>query len=181
MTAIAFQGALGAFGEEAASLLWPAGSPLPRRTFSEVIEAVESGEAEGGVLPIQNRIAGPVAESLTALSGRAVQIVDRVDVPVRLHLLGMPGSALDGVRRAASHPVALAQCRRFFAERPTLTAVSWYDTAGAAHDVRSAGDPSFAAIAGHAAQARYGLIVLAADVHDRRDNATTFVAIRRQR
>ena len=181
MIRVAFQGELGAFSEAAAVRLWAgARELLPRRTFAQVIRAVETGEADAGVLPVENRIAGPVPGSLAALHEAAViEVVGSVVLPIRLHLLSLPQADLARLTRIASHPIALIQCRAFLGRLPGVATVAWYDTAGAARDVAAARDPTFAAIAGLDAAERYGLALLACDVQDHPDNHTRFIWIRR--
>jgi prephenate dehydratase len=100
-----------------------------------------------------------------------------VVIPIRHCLLGVPGAELAQVREARSHPVALSQCRAFFAEHPSIRAQAVYDTAGAAEEVAAAGDPALAAIASRHAGDRYGLAVLRSDLQDRDDNQTRFYLI----
>jgi prephenate dehydratase len=182
MIRIAFQGALGAFSEQAAGMLWGSGCELvPVDTFAAVIDAVEAGKVEGGVLPVENSIAGPVHASLAALRrARRIEITGRLALAVRQHLLGVRGATPAGLARVASHPMALAQCGSFLASLPHVAVQEWYDTAGAARDVAVAGDPAFGAIAGRSAAERYGLDLLVSDVHDRADNVTHFIAIGRR-
>lgn len=172
-----FQGALGAFSEEAVRLLVPAAEPVPRTTFDAVVQAVESGEDPYGVVAVENTLAGAVAEAYDALERGDVKVVAEAAIPIRHMLLGLPGAKLEGVREARSHPVALSQCRGFFAAHPGIRAQAVYDTAGAAQEVAETGDPSLAAIASRRAGERYGLEVLQADLQDRDDNQTRFYLI----
>ncbi|MHB1326772.1 MAG: prephenate dehydratase domain-containing protein [Gemmatimonadales bacterium] len=182
MMRIAIQGELGAFSEIAAeSLSGGRHQVVPTRSFRAVVEAVETGSVDAGVLPVENRTVGPVVDSLTALSaGTAVEIDGECIVPVRLHLMGLDGARVGRLARVASHPVALAQCQRFLSQYPGWTVEAYYDSAGAARDVAAGGESSFAAIAGVAAATRYKLAILAHDVHDLPGNATRFVLIRRR-
>lgn len=182
MMRIAIQGELGAFSELAAeSLSGGRCQVVPTRSFRAVVEAVEAGRVNAGVLPVENRTVGPVVDSLAALaSGTAVEIDGECLVPVRLHLIGLSTASLHTLTQVASHPVALAQCRRFLARYPGWIVDDYYDSAGTARDVAGRGEPSFAAIAGIAAATRYGLALLATDVHDLPGNATRFVLIRRR-
>ncbi|MDF1506004.1 prephenate dehydratase domain-containing protein, partial [Roseisolibacter sp. H3M3-2] len=134
---VAFQGAPGAFGESAALRWRPDARALPCPTFDAARERAARGEAEAAALPVENRIAGPVAEARAALGARvAVLRVDaEVTEPVALCLLALPGAAEGALRAARSHPVALAQCGAFLAARPALAPEPWWDTAGAARDV----------------------------------------------
>ncbi len=181
MMRIAIQGELGAFSEIAAeSLSGCEHQVVPTRSFRAVVEAVETGRVDAGVLPVENRTVGPVVDSLAALSSGAVEVDGECIVPVRLHLMGLDRARPDGLAHVASHPVALAQCQRFLAQYPAWTVEAYYDSAGAARDVAARGEASFAAIAGAAAASRYRLAILARDVHDLPGNATRFVLIRRR-
>jgi len=175
---IAFQGEYGAFSEEAARA-WFGGdaATLPCREFREVVDRVVRGEVRYGLLPVRNSLVGSVAPARAALAGAAVRAVGGVTLPIRQALLGLPGAALAGIRRAVSHPVALAQCGRFFRAHPWIAPTTGYDTAGAARGVAAGGDLSVAAVAGHGAASRWGLEVLVAEIHDRSDNRTHFVVI----
>ncbi|HVE79636.1 MAG TPA: prephenate dehydratase domain-containing protein [Gemmatimonadaceae bacterium] len=177
---VAFQGAPGAFGEEAVVRHFgPTAQPLPSATMGDVVRAVEGGSADAGVLPVANAIAGPVRDALDAVAAGAVRVVGEVTVPVRLALLALPGARLAGLRSVASHPVALAQCGTFLAAHPRLLPRPAWDTAGAARDVATAADPTAGAIAAAQAAARYGLVVLADGIQDRENNVTTFVVVER--
>ena len=178
-TVVAFQGELGAFGERAVRQLWGESAvPLPCRRFSDAVGAVAGGRAQAAVIPVENSIAGPVEEARRALDAHpALRVVGETTVHVRLALLGVPGAALDGVRVARSHAVALAQCASFLAAHPSIAVEPWYDTAGAASDVSCIADPTIAAIASPDAAERYGLVVLVDDITDRGDSETRFVAV----
>lgn len=175
---VAFQGELGAFSEEAVRALYgEAATPVPLREFRNVGEAVAEGRVEAAVLPVENSIAGSVGASYDVLLSLPLRVVGEVVRPIRHCLLGVPGATPEGVRRAESHPVALAQCTEFLRARPGIEAVAVYDTAGAARQVADAGDTGVAAIASRLAGERYGLEVLAADIQDRDDNQTRFYAV----
>lgn len=174
---VGFQGALGAFSEEAVRALVPDADPVPLATFDAVVRAVEGGSVEAGVLAVENTLAGAVAEAYEALVGGHVTAVAEVAIPIRHCLLGLAGSSVEKIREARSHPVALSQCRGFFADHPKIRAQAVYDTAGAAEEVAALGDPSLAAIASARAGERYGLEILMADLQDRDDNQTRFYLI----
>lgn len=177
---VAFQGEAGAFSEEAVyAAFGEDAEPVPCREFRDVAAAVDSGAVDLGLLPIENSLAGSVTGSYDVLVHSDLQVIREVTRPIRHFLLGAPGSTLVDVRRVISHPVALAQCTRFFAERPWMQAVAVYDTAGAARDVAAAGDPALAAVASRQAGRRYGLEILAEDLQDRADNQTRFLAVAR--
>lgn len=177
---IAFQGEPGAYGEEAVIGYFGAGrveaAPVP--TFAAVCAAVESGTAAGGVLPLENSAAGSVGDALDALVRGRLRVVGELLLPVRHHLLALPGTELADVERVASHWQALAQCERFLSSR-RWTLVAAADTAGAARELSQAGDRRLAVIASRAAAARYGLAVLAGDIQDDPGNTTRFAVIAR--
>lgn len=180
MTTVAFQGELGAFSEEAVHRFFGEGvEPIPRRGFVEVGVAVVTGEVDFGLLPIENSLAGSVVGSYDVLSGGGLEVLGEVVIPIHHCLLGVVGAELSQVTHVLSHPVALAQCQRFFQSHPAMEAVVFYDTAGAAREVASAGDPTRAAIAARGAARRYGLEVLLGDIEDRHDNQTRFLVVAR--
>lgn len=175
---VAFQGELGAFSEEAVRVFFGAeAEAMACREFADVAAAVVRGEAAFGMLPVENTLAGSVVAAYDVLATQPVEIVGEVVTPIHHCVLGLPGAELVELSRVHSHPVALAQCTRFFAAHPRLSAVAAYDTAGAARDVAAGGDPTRGAIAGRGAAARYGLAMLAADVEDRPDNQTRFLVV----
>ena len=175
---VAFQGELGAFSEEAVRALYgEAAEPVPLREFRDAGEAVVGGRVDAAVLPVENSIAGSVGPAYDVLLSLPLRVVREVVRPIRHCLLGVSGAAMETVRRAVSHPVALAQCTEFLRARPAMEAVAVYDTAGAAREVAAVRDPAVAAIASRLAGERYGLDVLAADIQDRDDNQTRFYAV----
>jgi prephenate dehydratase len=177
---VAFQGELGAFSEQGVAQLWPEAEPVPMREFIDVARAVERGEVDLGLLPIENTLAGSVIGSYDALFAcDALHVVAETVVPIHHCVLALSGATLDVLRTVASHPVALAQCERFLRGHPHIVARATYDTAGAARDVVARSDPTAAAIAGRPAAERYGLDIVAADVEDRPDNQTRFLAVAR--
>ena len=175
-----FQGALGAFSEEAVRILVPESEPVPRPSFDAVVGAVASGEDRWGVVAVENTLAGAVAEAYDALEGGDVTVVGEVAIPIRHCLLTLEGATIAGLREARTHPVALSQCKGFFARHPAIQPRAVYDTAGAAAEVAASGDLTIAAIASRRAGERYGLEVLEADLQDRDDNQTRFYLIERE-
>ena len=180
---VAFQGESGAFSEAAALQLVPGPlSLLPCATFDAAARAVVDGHADLAVIPVENLIAGPVHEAISAMARFAsLERVGELVLPVRLALLGLAGASAQGVREVLSHPVALRQCTRFLARHPAIVAVEAHDTAGAARLVAIRREPAVAAIAAPWAATHYGLVILAEGLEDRADNATTFVLVRRRR
>jgi prephenate dehydratase len=181
-TSVAYQGLPGAFGEEAIIGFFGADAvtPAPMPTFSAVCSAVESGEVAAGVLPLENSVAGTVGDALDALADGALRVVGELVMPVRHHLLALPGVRLEEIERATSHWQALSQCERFLAGH-SWAVLPAADTAGAARDLAEAGDRSTAAIASERAAERYGLAVLAANVHDVDHNLTRFAVLAPER
>jgi len=177
-TRVAFQGELGAFSEEAVHRFFGEDvEPVPHRDFAEVGRSVASGDVEFGLLPIENSLAGSVVGSYDVLARGKLRIVGEVITEIHHCVLGVPGARLDDLERILSHPVALAQCTKFLRARPGVESIAVYDTAGAAKDVATAGNPHHAAIAARRAADRYGLDVLAENVEDRPDNQTRFVVV----
>ena len=178
---IAFQGELGAFSEEAVQQAFgPNEEPLPCRENADVARRVAKGEAQAGVLPVENTLAGTVAASYDAILGEpTLHVVREVVIPIHHCVMGRPGASLEQLRTIASHPIALAQCAAWFAQHPRIEARAAYDTAGAARDVSRANDPTRGAIASRFAALRYNLTVLAENVEDRHDNQTRFVVLQR--
>jgi prephenate dehydratase len=177
---VAFQGEHGAFSEEAArSLLGATVVTVPRLDFAGVADAVRSGAADRGVLPIENSIHGSVTAAYDVLAGGDFTVLARTVRPIRLCLAGLHRARLTDVRRVISHPVALDQCQRLLRELRRVDVVATHDTAGAAREVAWSGDPTLAAVASRPAAERYGLRVLRDDVQDRPDNQTRFLLIGR--
>jgi prephenate dehydratase len=177
---VAYQGEPGAFSEMAILAL-PLGGldALPCRTFADVIAAVESGHAELGLLPTENSIAGPVADSVDVISRSSLVIAGTTSLAIHLSLLATPGATVESLRSVESHPVALKQCRKFLAGHPMLRPVASHDTAGAAREVAASGDRTRGAIASSRAGELNGLVVLATGLEDRSDNVTQFAIVAR--
>jgi len=178
---VAFQGEHGAYSEDAIGARWgDAATPLPARTCADVVAAVDGGAADYGVLAVENTLAGSVVAAYDALAAApALVVVGEVIVPIRHCVIGLAGATLGSIATVESHPVALAQCTRFFAAHAHVEPRAAYDTAGAARAVAEAGDVRRAALAGRAAARRFGLAVLAGDVEDRSDNQTRFLVVAR--
>lgn len=175
---VAYQGAPGAFSEDAARELAGSDALLhPLNTLDDVFQALAMGVAEFAVIPVENSLAGPVPRASELIRRHGGRVMAEHSLRIAHALIGCPGATIDGVRSVASHPVALAQCRRFFAERPQIAEVTAFDTAGAAAEVVAAGNPASAAIASERAAALYGGVVLLSEIQDRRDNFTRFVVV----
>ena len=178
---VAFQGELGSFSDEAIQQLYGGDvQRLPYRDFADVTASVAAGVADRGVLPIENTMAGSIAGAHDAISAMpGLHVVAETVVAVHHCLLGPPNTTFEQVTSVLCHPVALAQCQKFFAENPQLEVHPSYDTAGAAMDVSKVADPAFAAVASRRAALHYDLRVLKSDIEDRADNQTRFLALSR--
>jgi prephenate dehydratase len=176
---VAFQGDRGAYAESAIAQIWRHPVEfIAVPTFTGAVRAVEEGTADACVIPVENSILGRVDAGWQALAtSPTLRTVGEAFVPVRHCLLAPKGATLQGLRSASSHPVALAQCSRFFETHHWIKPSKSFDTAGAAREVAERGDLSQAAIASQAAGERYGLAVLEEAVQDARDNHTRFVAV----
>ena len=178
MKRAAFQGVPGAFSHEACAALLPDHAPAPYPDFAAVFAAVERGEADRAVTPVENSIAGPVPEVAALLPASPLVVEAEAWRPIRLALLALPGVALAELRTAHSHPMALKQCVRSLAALG-LTPVEAFDTAGAAAELAAAGDRTRAAVASRTAGAIAGLQVLHEGLEDTPDNRTRFLVLRR--
>lgn len=177
MVRVAFQGEHGAYSEEAAlRALGAEAEVLPRRTLRDVFDAVESGEAALGVIPVENSRAGTIPESYDLLLQRSLVIRGEVAVRVEHCLLARPGTSVSQVRRVFSHPQALAQCEAYL-QRLGAEPVAVYDTAGSARALAAGTEPAGAAIASARAATLYGLEILARGIEDTQDNTTRFYVV----
>lgn len=174
MTHIAFQGAAGAYSHLACLEGAPHLTPLPCADFESAIMAVTSGKATHAMLPIDNTLAGRVADIHRLLPESNLHIIGEYFLPIRHCLLGVKGATLQDVTIASSHIHALPQCRDFIAAHKLQRHVS-SDTAGAAQEVAERNDKSWAAIASSIAAEIYGLDILATDIADATNNRTRFV------
>lgn len=176
---IAIQGEPGSFSHEAALMLVPFAEIVPCALSAEVFAAVASGMADGAVIPIENSLAGSVSEHFDLLLSHDVKAERETSLRIRHNLMTAPGVAMDAIERVYSHPVALAQCRRFLAEHPKMKALAFYDTAGSAKQIMETNDRRAAAIASEAAAQFYGAQILQPDIEDNPENFTRFFLVRR--
>jgi prephenate dehydratase len=176
---VAFQGEPGAFSEEAAVQLLGEGiTTVPRPTFDAAFRAISDGLADALLAPVENTLAGPVVRVYDLLLESSLTITAETILPIEHHLIGCPGASLDALRSVASHPMALAQCERFFLAHPALKRVPAEDTAGSVRQALASGDKSSAAIAGRRAAEHYAGVILAAAIQDNSENFTRFVLLR---
>lgn len=175
----AYQGAPGAHSHMAAREARPALDTLALPTFDDVFAAVADGRAGLGVIPVDNAIAGRVADVHHLLRNAALHIVGEYFHPVRHHLIGIDGATLDGVETVSSHVHALDQCRDAI-NALGLQRIVAADTAGAARDLAAAPDLKHAVIASDLAAEIYGLQILRRDIHDIESNRTRFLLMARE-
>ncbi len=181
MRLIAIQGEAGSFSHAAAlEVLGSEVRLVPCATFDELFRAVEANAADRGIVPIENTLAGSVHENYDLLSEHALHVVAETELRIRHCLIARRGVALSDVARVASHPVALAQCRRFFVEHPRLVAVPAYDTAGSVRDLMTGKAGVDAAIASALAAELYGAAVLREGLEDHPENYTRFLIVARE-
>jgi len=176
---IAFQGELGANSHIACNEAYPGYQPLPCSTFEDAFAAVRSGRADLAMIPIDNSVAGRVADIHHLMPQSKLHIVAEWFLPVQHQLMAPKGATLKTIRTVESHIHALGQCRniiRALGVRPVVAA----DTAGAAREVAEAGDISRAALATKLAAKIYRLRILKKDVADAKHNTTRFVVLARK-
>jgi prephenate dehydratase len=176
---IAFQGEPGANSHIALLEAYPNAEPLPCPTFEDALGAIASGEAELGMIPIENSVAGRVADIHHLLPQSGLFIVGEWFLPIRHQLMAPRGAALADIKTVESHVHALGQCRNIIRKLGIRPVVSG-DTAGAARLIAERGDKSCAAIASRLAAEIYGLDILAEDVEDETHNTTRFVMLARE-
>ena len=176
---IAFQGELGANSHLAISEAYPDAEPLPCATFEDALAAISSGEAALGMIPIENSVAGRVADIHHLLPASGLYIVAEWFLPIRHQLMAVKGVTLKDITTVESHVHALGQCRRIIRKLGIKPVVAG-DTAGSARDIAQRGDRTCAAIASRLAAEIYGLDILAEDIEDEAHNTTRFVVLARE-
>lgn len=176
---IAFQGAPGAYSDLACRNARPELSTLPCRSFEDTIAAVHNGQATFAMIPIENSVAGRVADIHNLLPSSGLYIIGEHYQRVNHFLLGLKGAHLHQITHVHSHIHALNQCRKLIRELG-LEAMVRLDTAGAAAEIAAAGDPSQAVIASELAGAIYGLVTLRANIEDAAHNTTRFLIMAKE-
>jgi prephenate dehydratase len=171
---IAFQGAPGAYSDLACRTARPELATLPCRSFDDAFAAVRDGLAALAMIPIENSVAGRVADIHHLLPDSGLHIIGEHYQRVNHHLLGLPGARIERLTHVHSHIHALNQCRTLIRDL-RLEAVVRLDTAGAAAEIAEAGDPTQAVIASELAGDIYGLVSLRANIEDARHNTTRFL------
>jgi prephenate dehydratase len=173
---IAFQGELGANSHEVCLAAYPDFEPVPQHSFEDAFEAVRSGDCRLGMIPVENSIAGRVADVHYLLPNSGLRIIGERFKPIHFHLMVNPGVKLEEVKTAASMPIALGQCRKTL-RRLGLKTEPVADTALAAKQLAERPDRTRAAISPALAAQMYGLEILQRDVEDEHTNTTRFLVM----
>ncbi|MDE0985215.1 MAG: prephenate dehydratase [Yoonia sp.] len=176
---IAFQGELGAYGHQACADARPNFSPLPCETFDDAIESVRKGDADLGMIAVENSTYGRVADVHSLLPESGLHIVDEVFVRVHVNLLVKPGAQLAAIKTAYGHPVILPQCAGFLREN-LITGRATSDNARAAREVSEGDDLTVGALASELAADIYGLDIIARHIEDADNNTTRFLVMARE-
>ena len=177
---VAFQGERGAYSEAAAIAFFGDGiEPVTCPTFDAVFDAVDCGECERGIVPVENSLAGSIHRNYDLLQRHTLSIVGEHIFRVRHCLIAHPGATLTGIRKIISHPQALAQCEGYI-DRLGLEREPWYDTAGAVKSLLEEARHDHAAIASRRAAEVYKMQILASGIEDVAANYTRFLALARE-
>jgi prephenate dehydratase/chorismate mutase len=175
---VAFLGERGTFSEEAAErLLGETGELIPRPTFESLFTAIDEGSADYILVPLENSLAGSVHRCYDLLLESTLAIVAEIILPISHFLIGCRGASLESIETVESHPVALAQCERFFAAHPHIERVATDDTASSVRRVVQSGDLTRAAIAGKRAANIYCGVILQEHLEDHAENYTRFALL----
>src|SRR3569833_891618 len=176
---IAIQGEPGSFSHEAALGLAADAVIVPCALSADVFKELVEETVDAAVIPIENSLAGSVLEHFDLLLQHDVKVVRESLLRIRHNLIAISGATIGDIDRVFSHPVALAQCRRFLAEHPRMESYAFYDTAGSVKQLVELRDKHAAAIASDAAAHYYGAEILRSDIEDNPENYTRFFLVRR--
>jgi len=176
---IAIQGEPGSFSHEAAMNLVADAVIVPFALSADAFAAVANGSVNAAAIPIENSLAGSVSEHFDLLLTHPVVVERETLLRIRHNLIAISGASIGEIDRVFSHPVALAQCRRFLARHPRMESYAFYDTAGSVKQLVELRDRHAAAIASDAAAHFYGAQILEADIEDNPENFTRFFLVRR--
>ena len=176
---IAIQGEPGSFSHEAAMKLVDDATIVPCSLSADVFAALAEGAVDAAVIPIENSLAGSVSEHFDLLLAHDVAVQRETLLRIRHNLIAISGTTIGDIDRVFSHPVALAQCRRFLAAHSKMEAFSFYDTAGSVKQLVELRDRHAGAIASAAAAEYYGAQILKANIEDNPENFTRFFLVRR--
>ena len=178
MKKAAYAGAKGAYAHQAMMRYFKNDIfPVEKENLAGVFSAVETGECDYGILPVENTITGAVTQNLDLLAATELYICGEILLGIEHQLLGLPGAELDGVCQVFSHEQALTQCSQYLEKHRQWLKIPYFNTAVAARHVAELNDPACAAIASAYARDTYGLITLARDIADLKGNTTRFYVI----
>lgn len=179
-TTVGFQGERGAFSEEAAIALLGSDIELvPFPTFAVLFRSVNEELLDYLVVPIENSLIGPIENNAALIRDSSLVTLRDVRKRIQQHLIACPDAKFEEIETAESHPVALAQCQRFFLRHPEIKPIEAEDTAGSVRRIIESGDRRRAAIAGRRAAEIYGGIILKENIEDDAHNYTRFVLLKR--
>jgi len=178
---ISIQGEPGSFSHQAAMKMVDDAVIVPCGLSADAFDALANGRVEAAVIPIENSLAGSVSEHFDLLLAHDVKVEGEALLRIRHNLIAICGTHIGEIDRVYSHPVALAQCRRFLAHHPRMESYAFYDTAGSVKQLVETRDRHAAAIASKAAAEYYGAQVLQSDIEDNPENYTRFFLVRRTR
>jgi prephenate dehydratase len=176
---VAFQGEPGAFSHAAAHAVFPKGEAVPCLTFEDTLQAVLRGDADFGVVPVENSLYGRITDIYHLLPESGLFITGEHFLRIEMNLLGVKGATLKDIKTVQSLSVALGQCRKFIRKHRFKT-INAVDTAGSAREVAERGDKSLGAIASRFAGEVYGLELLAENIEDAAHNTTRFLVVSRE-
>lgn len=177
---IAIQGEPGSFSHEAALKLVPTAEIVPCALSAGVFAALDDCSVDAAVIPIENSLAGSVLEHFDLLLSHDVLVERETRLRIHHNLIAISGTEVASIDRVFSHPVALAQCRRFLADHPRIQSLAFYDTAGSVKQIIEQRDRHAAAIASAAAARHYGAAILVEGIEDNPENYTRFFLVRRR-
>ncbi|MYG09343.1 MAG: prephenate dehydratase [Rhodobacteraceae bacterium] len=177
---ISFQGELGAYSHEACRQARPDWNYLPSISFEDAISAVLNNKSEEVMLPVENSIYGRVADIHKLLPESGLFINDEVFVKIEINLMVLPGTSLEEVKYAYSHPVLLGQCKKFLKQNDIIPLTS-VDTSGSARLVAEKQDPSYAALASNLASQIFKLQIIQKNIEDAHFNRTRFIIMSKNR
>jgi prephenate dehydratase len=178
----AFQGERGAYSEAAAAAFFgETVQVIPCQDFDTVFEAVTTGQADHGVLPVENSLAGSIHRNYDLLLRFNLSIVGEVQIPIAHQLIGLPGIALTEIKKVYSHPQALAQCEHSISRiLPHAERIATYDTAGSVKIIKEQNITDGAGLASARSAGIYGMNILQPDMQDNPENYTRFVVVGRE-
>jgi len=181
MIKVTFQGELGAYSELAIYEYFGGDvEVIPKPSFADIFTTVSAGEADHGVIPIENSLAGSIHENYDLLLEHDLVITGELKLRIVHNIMAARGTRLEDVRRIYSHPQALSQCKDFFARLGNVELISVYDTAGAARRISEHSEPGAAAIASEQAARDYQLDVLSSGIESNHLNFTRFLVLSRE-